>query len=76
MLEVMPKDWGTFMRYHYFQFDFTQIEKPGMYLVKYGEYKTSPFQIGDQIFKRNVGAHVRIRRFTGILCISKRRTKT
>lgn len=54
VLEANPKEWGDFLRYHYYQFDFSQVEKPGMYLVKYGDYETSPFQISGQVFKRNV----------------------
>lgn len=53
-LEVTPKEWGDFLRYHYYQFDFTQVEKPGMYIVKYGEFETNPFQISEQVFKRDV----------------------
>jgi endoglucanase len=53
-LKVTPADWGNFLRYHYLQFDFTKIEKPGMYVVKYGDYQTEPFQISSEVFKRNV----------------------
>ncbi len=53
-LEIIPKDWGKFLRYNYLQFDFTQIEKPGMYVVQYGEYKTEPFQINKDVFKRHI----------------------
>ena len=54
VMEQAPKDWGNFLRYHYLQLDFTQVEKPGMYVVKYGDYQSNPFQINDQVFKRNV----------------------
>lgn len=54
VLEEKPNDWGNFLRYHYLQFDFTKIQEPGMYKVKYGSYETSPFQINSQIYKRNV----------------------
>jgi endoglucanase len=54
ILEVAPKDWGKFLRYHYYQFDFTPIEKPGMYIVSYGDYKTEPFQINTDVYKRHV----------------------
>ena len=37
VLQSTPKDWGNFLRYHYLQFDFSQIKKPGMYVVKYGK---------------------------------------
>ena len=53
-LESSPKDWGNFLRYHYLQFDFTKIEKPGMYIVRYGNYQTEPFQINAEVYKRDV----------------------
>ncbi|HYJ45224.1 MAG TPA: glycoside hydrolase family 9 protein, partial [Pyrinomonadaceae bacterium] len=54
VLEARPKDWGKFLRYHYYQFDFTSVEKPGMYVVRYGDYQTEPFQISPEVYKRNV----------------------
>jgi hypothetical protein len=54
VLEAPPKDWGGFLRYHYFQFDFTAVETPGMYVVQFGESRTSPFQISPDVFKRHV----------------------
>ncbi|MGK2863807.1 MAG: cellulase N-terminal Ig-like domain-containing protein [Chitinophagaceae bacterium] len=53
-LKTTPKDWGKFLRYNYLQFDFSKIEKPGMYVVRYENYQTEPFQIGADVFKRNV----------------------
>jgi hypothetical protein len=54
VLEALPKDWGKFLRYHYYQFDFTRVEKPGMYVVRYGDYQTDVFQIGSEVYRRNV----------------------
>ncbi|MFL5731552.1 MAG: cellulase N-terminal Ig-like domain-containing protein, partial [Cytophagaceae bacterium] len=54
VLETAPKDWGKFLRYHYYQLDFSSIEKPGMYVVRYGNYQTEPFQIGEEVFRRHV----------------------
>ncbi len=54
VLQSQPKDWGNFLRYHYLQFDFTQIKKPGMYVVKYGSDTTNVFQINDSVFAENV----------------------
>jgi endoglucanase len=53
-LESAPKEWGKFLRYHYVQLDFTKVEKPGMYVVKYGKYQSAPFKIGEDVFKRHV----------------------
>jgi hypothetical protein len=54
VLEAPPKDWGSFLRYHYFQFDFTTVEKSGMYVVQFGEARSAPFQISSDVFKRHV----------------------
>ena len=54
VLEAPPADWGRFLRYRYLQFDFTAATAPGMYVVQYGESRTSPFQIGPDVFKRHV----------------------
>ena len=54
VFEAPPADWGRFLRYHYLQFDFTAVTAPGMYVVQYGGSRTSPFQIGPDVFKRHV----------------------
>lgn len=54
VLSAQPKDWGIFLRYHYLQFDFTSIQKPGMYIVQYGNYQTEPFQIAENVYKQGV----------------------
>jgi hypothetical protein len=48
------KDWGNFLRFHYLQFDFSSVKKPGMYMVMYGNYKTEPFKISDDVYLNNV----------------------
>lgn len=47
-------DWGRFLRYRYLQFDFSDIVTPGTYEVGYGDLRSNAFQIGEQIFQRNV----------------------
>jgi hypothetical protein len=47
-------EWGRFLRYRYLRFDFTNVERPGMYIVEYGDKRSSPFQIGSQVYERNV----------------------
>ncbi|RFS26368.1 glycoside hydrolase [Chitinophaga silvatica] len=54
VLTAAPEDWGTFLRYHYLRFDFSKIKRPGMYMVQYGDVKTSPFAINDSIYQENV----------------------
>jgi hypothetical protein len=46
-----PVDWGVYFRYHYLQFDFTAVQDPGLYMIRYGEQDAGPFQIGTHIFK-------------------------
>lgn len=52
--EATPADWGDFLRYHYLQFDFTDVTKPGMYKIKYDNYETEPFQISAAVYERHV----------------------
>jgi len=47
-------DWGHFLRYHYLQFDFSDIVEPGIYVVAYGDTHSNAFQIGEQVYQRNV----------------------
>lgn len=47
-------EWGRFLRYRYLQFDFTQVTKPGMYVVEYRNSQTQPFQISTDVYKRGV----------------------
>ena len=54
VLEAAPKSWGRFLRYQYFQFDFTAVERTGTYVVRYGDYQTEPFQISPAVYKRHV----------------------
>ncbi len=49
-----PKLWGGFIRYKYYQFDFSKVNDEGIYLIEYGKYTTSPFQISKEVFARHV----------------------
>ncbi len=50
----MPEKWGKYLRFNYYQFDFSEIQKPGVYQVQYGDYKTNPFKIDEDVFQRHV----------------------
>jgi hypothetical protein len=52
--ERPARDWGRFLRYHYLQFDFTDVARPGMYEVRYDGRRSSVFQISDAVFQRGV----------------------
>ncbi len=49
-----PKEWGKYLRFNYYQFDFSEIMEPGIYQVRYGDFKTEPFKIGDDVYERHV----------------------
>ena len=50
----VPSEWGKFLRYNYYQLDFSEITAPGMYVVKYKNFTTRPFQISSDVYKRDV----------------------
>jgi hypothetical protein len=54
VLKTDVKVWGNFLRYRYLQFDFSKVKTPGMYIVRYGNVQTNPFQISATVFDRNV----------------------
>ncbi|WP_373056533.1 glycoside hydrolase family 9 protein [Zunongwangia sp. H14] len=54
VISEQPQEWGDFLRYRYYQLDFSAVKEPGMYVVKYGNYTTEPFQINKNVFKRDV----------------------
>jgi hypothetical protein len=49
-----PALWGKYLRFNYYQLDFSDIKKPGIYQVKYGDYTTEPFKISNDVFERHV----------------------
>jgi hypothetical protein len=54
ILVESPGIWGEFLRYKYLQFDFSEVKATGIYQVVYGDLKSEPFQIKNDIFKRHV----------------------
>jgi hypothetical protein len=53
-MEAEAPQWGRFLRYDYLRLDFTAVEKPGMYVVSYGDARSSPFRIGVDVYRRHV----------------------
>ncbi|MCP8900012.1 glycoside hydrolase family 9 protein [Gilvimarinus xylanilyticus] len=49
-----PSPWGSFLRYHYLQFDFSEVAEPGMYQLEYRGEKSEPFKIGPDVYSRHV----------------------
>ncbi len=54
VMEALPQAWGRFLRYDYLRLDFTSVETPGMYVVSYGDARSSPFRIGTDVYQRHV----------------------
>ncbi|MDX1673937.1 MAG: glycoside hydrolase family 9 protein [Longimicrobiales bacterium] len=55
VVERAPEVWeGEFLRYRYLRFDFTEVTQPGMYVVEYGGYRTEPFRIAADVYRRDV----------------------
>ncbi|MBQ9120462.1 MAG: glycoside hydrolase family 9 protein [Lachnospiraceae bacterium] len=48
------KEWGKFLRYHYLQFDFSDIREEGLYKICYGSSQSAVFRIAEDIYERGV----------------------
>lgn len=44
------KEWGNYLRYRYFTFDFSDIKESGIYVIEYGATRTHPFRIGADVY--------------------------
>jgi endoglucanase len=51
---LKPKEWGIFLRYKYLHFDFSEINKEGVYLIRYADVQSNPFIISADVYKRHV----------------------
>ena len=54
VLSEMPREWGTFLRYNYLEFNFSSARETGLYEIKYGDVNSQPFRIAADVFKRGV----------------------
>lgn len=43
--------WGRYLRYNYLKFDFSSVENPGIYYVKYGNTTSKTFIIGPDVYR-------------------------
>jgi endoglucanase len=50
----MPERWGRFLAYEYAVFDFTSVEQPGLYRIRYGDQAAGPFSIDPHVYRNNV----------------------
>lgn len=51
-LSSKPVIWGMYTRYNYLQFDFSQVEEPGIYKLAYGDQTSGPFPIDANVYQR------------------------
>ena len=51
VLDGKLERWGKFMRYNYLKFDFSSVNRPGIYEIQYGnKLQTEPFPIGKEVY--------------------------
>ncbi|UZJ44721.1 glycoside hydrolase family 9 protein [Marinimicrobium sp. C6131] len=49
-----PTLWGDFLRYRYYQFDFSSVQEEGLYQLALGETRSHPFRIARNVYDQNV----------------------
>ncbi len=54
VLEKPLSEWGDFLRYRYYHFDFSEVSREGMYQLKLGNIEGEPFRIADNVYDQNV----------------------
>lgn len=47
--EVKP--WGKWLRYNYARFDFSRVQKPGIYVIEFAGGRTGPFRIARNVYQ-------------------------
>lgn len=54
MQTLNGEEWGQFLRYEYLRFDFTAVQKEGLYKVRYGASESAIFRIASDVYDRGV----------------------
>lgn len=44
--------WGDYYKYNYVKFDFSEVNTPGVYYIKYGDHKTNHFLIENNVYDK------------------------
>ena len=52
VLQGHAKPWGKYLRYQYLKFDFTPVNKEGLYYITYGDTQTKPFPVGKFVWNK------------------------
>lgn len=45
-------EWGHFYKYNYVRFDFSSVQTPGIYYIRYGDCRTNNFIINDNVYDK------------------------
>lgn len=48
--------WGNYFKYNYVKFDFSSVNTPGVYYIKYGDIATNHFLIEDDVYSKMTDA--------------------
>ncbi|HOW09709.1 MAG TPA: glycoside hydrolase family 9 protein [Bacteroidales bacterium] len=48
--KIVP--WGDYYKYHYVKFDFSSVNTPGIYYIRYGGFKTNNFIIENNVYDK------------------------
>ena len=46
------QNWGPYFKYNYVKFDFSSVQEPGVYFLRYGDVQTGNFIIADDVLDR------------------------
>jgi len=50
-LQADMKKWGKYLRYNYYEFDFSSVTEEGLYVIEYDSILTEPFRIAKDVYK-------------------------
>ena len=46
------QEWGSYFKYNYVKFDFSQVEEPGVYCIEYGQTRSNDFLIDEHVYDK------------------------
>ena len=46
------RPWGTYFKYNYVKFDFSDVKQPGVYYIQYGDTRTNDFLIDEHVYDK------------------------
>lgn len=54
VLDKSLTQYGDFLRFHYYQFDFSEVKHEGLYQLVLGDARSKPFRIAHNVYAQNV----------------------